>query len=120
MPTANRVLVESAVRALNDKAEAIGLARRFELEAGSSAKGIRHKLLERRPELVHPVASTSIGRTYAEALKYVNAMNHALLAVRADRESRRSQLGLPTPSGGTRQLPDGEQVRVYRREDILG
>lgn len=111
--TANRSLAESAVRALNDKCEALGLARRFELDPGSSAKGIRHKLLERRPELVHPVASTSIGRTYAEALKYLNAMNHALLSVVAERDSRRSALGSATPAGGTRTLhdPDAREVR---------
>ena len=89
MAGVTKTLVESAVVALNDKAELLGMDRRFEFAAGSRANGVQHALIETQPTLVHPISQTKIGRSFAEAHTYLVAMNHALLAAIADRDHRR-------------------------------
>lgn len=83
--------VERAVEALNDKAERLGWTRRFELRPGSSANGVWHALEENFPGVKDPITVTKIGRSYREALGYVETMNHALLAGVAEREMSRGR-----------------------------
>jgi hypothetical protein len=93
--------VESAVTALNDKAGELGMDRRFEFRPGNRATGVSHVLLECRDvegnTLPVWVGETKIGGPLADALRYVEAMNHALLSLLADRDFRRaSRHALPT------------------------
>lgn len=92
MAKVSGAMVLRAVAALNDKAEQLGMRRRFEFHRGSWVNGVFHTLVELQPELQHPVGQTSIGKTLPEALAYVTAMNHALLAVLVDRDFRRHRV----------------------------
>lgn len=89
MSSVTKASVEAAVASLNDKGEQLGLDRRFEFMPGSRVNGISHRLVEFQTTLEHPVNDTKIGRSLAESLAYVNAMNHGLLAVLGDRAHRR-------------------------------
>lgn len=91
-----KALVESAVRSLNDKAEQLGMDRRFEFSMGNFSMGRQHALIERQPTLAHPAAETKIGQTLSLALTYVTAMNHGLLAALADRDHKRLNVAQPT------------------------
>lgn len=89
-PVSSKKAVESSVRWLNGKLKEIGSQRWYEFLPGPTGSQQRHKLLEYVPEMVHPRSEEVIGRTYAEALKFVNAMNHALSGVIADRRAARN------------------------------
>lgn len=96
MSGVNKTLVDSAVRSLNDKAEQLGMDRRFEFVPGSRTMGRMHSLIEKQSTMVHPAAETKIGHTLSEALTYVTAMNHGLLAAMADRDHKRAHVAQPT------------------------
>lgn len=91
-PTVTKKVVESSVNWLNGKLKELGSERRYQFEMGHNGHGVRHKLLEYVPDLDHPRSQEVIGRTLAEALKYVNAMNHALSGVVADRRRARDHI----------------------------
>ena len=106
MSGVSRALVESAVHSLNDKAEQLGMSRRFEFHPGSKAMGRQHTLVETQPTLAHPVSQTKIGITLKDALEYVTAMNHGLLTALQDRSHKRSQ----TVTGSTFVDPDARSA----------
>lgn len=108
-----KATVESAVTALNDKAERMGMDRRFAFQPGSNVNGIQHVLEEHHPALSHPNV-TKIGKTLAEAHGYVLAMNHALLSAAQDRQLRRDAVryGAPLPVHD----PDARSVRRASEE----
>jgi hypothetical protein len=95
MDRVTKTLVETAVVSLNDKAEELGMARRFEFRPGSRSNGVAYSLAESQDQAW--VAETKIGRSLAEAYDYVLAMNHAFTSIISDRNHRRvSRHALPT------------------------
>lgn len=90
-----KAMIERAVMHLNDKAEELGLDRKFEFSPGSRSKGRRHRLVEtRRGGDGSPLSDTKIGRSLEEAHAYVTAMQHAFISILADRGPR-AVIGVP-------------------------
>jgi len=114
MTQTSKASVESAVRSLNDKAEEMGMDRRFEFMPGSRSNGVWHRLTEFQTSLAHPVSDTKIGRSLAEALAYVEAMNHGLLSVLGDRAHRRTQAmaNVAQPTYATMPHPPAEDANL--------
>lgn len=84
-----KVLVESVVASLNEKAERLGWARRYEFVAGSSAGGVKHVIQTRVPQLSHP---TDLQRfnTLSKTHQYLLAMGQVLNDAVAERERQRA------------------------------
>lgn len=89
-------VVESAVRALNDKAEALGWARRYAFQKGNAAMGQQHVLETTVPHLVHPAHREPIGNTLNKAHRYLAAMSQVLSDALAERERSRTGVLLGT------------------------
>lgn len=92
-------VVESAVRSLNDKAEALGWSRRYEFHKGNAATGVQHALVTRVPESVLAIHREPIGNTLNKAHRYVNAMAQVLNDALLERASARA--GVMTGRGTT-------------------
>jgi hypothetical protein len=113
--------VETAVERLNGAAKALGLDRKFRVWFGSAVNGVSHRLSETHPGLAHPT-ETPIGKTWSEALNYLNAMRHALESAKRDRDYRAedAKVGLAGP-GMVRafQRPAGfdPDARTVTRQD---
>lgn len=90
-----KAMIEKSVMRLNDRAEELGLNRRFEFSPGSRSKGRRHRLLEiRQGGDESPLSDTKIGRSLEEAHAYLEAMIHAFISILADRAPR-AIIGVP-------------------------
>lgn len=81
--------VRTTVASLNDKAERLGWARRYEVEFGSNPNGVKHVLQTRLPHLQHPTDARPFS-TLSQLHKYLLAMGDALNAAVAERERERA------------------------------
>jgi hypothetical protein len=112
--------VETAVERLNGAAKALGMDRSFRLWFGSAINGVPHSLSETHPRLAHPT-ETPIGKTWGEALAYLNAMRHALESAKRDRDYRADDAKAGAVSGisifekRAEPLADPGMVRAFQR-----
>lgn len=96
-----KVLVESVVHSLNDKAERLGWVRRYEFVPGSSANGVKHVIQTRLPHLQHPTDAHPFN-TLSKTHQYLVAMGGVLNDALAERERQRA-----TVRGGVLSVPGG-------------
>ena len=106
-----KVLVSSVIASLNEKAERLGWVRRYEVEFGSSANGVKHVVQTRLPHLQHPTDLHPFN-TLSKVHQYLLAMGQVLSDAVAERERQRA-----TVRGGAMSLtssfvdPDARSVR---------
>jgi hypothetical protein len=85
-----KVLVESVVHSLNDKAERLGWTRRYEVQFGSSANGVKHVLQTRVPHLSHAVDQHPFN-TLSKVHQYLQAMGQVLNDALLERSRQRAE-----------------------------
>lgn len=122
-------LVRTVVASINDKAERLGWVRRYEVEFGSNANGVKHVLQTRLPHLQHPTDRHEFA-TLSQVHKYLTAMggvlNDALLErgreraiVKGGAMSLAEAVARPDyPIKGSFADPDARSVR-REHEDFL-
>jgi len=69
--------VRSTVESLNDKAERLGWARRYDVQFGSNPNGVKHVLQTRTPERNHAVEERPFS-TLSKLHQYLLAMGQVL------------------------------------------
>lgn len=113
-----KVLVESIVHSLNEKAERLGWTRRYEFVAGSNANGVKHVIQTRLPHLQHPTDAHPFN-TLSKAHQYLVAMGQVLSDAVAERERQRATVRggiLALDPGRTTGIAFDPDARSVRRE----
>lgn len=82
-------LVESTLAHVNEQLRALGMVRRYEFVAGSSANGVKHVVQTRLPELDHPTDIHPFS-TLAKVYLHLSTVSGALKDVAAERHRARS------------------------------
>lgn len=80
--------VRTTVASLNDKAERLGWARRYEVEFGSNPNGIKHVLQTRVPQHNHPADPkpfSTLSKLHQYLVAMAQVLNDALLERQRDR-----------------------------------
>jgi hypothetical protein len=110
-------VVRSTIDSLNDKAERLGWARRYEAQFGSNRNGVKHVLLTRTPERNHPVEQhpfATLSRFHNYLLAMGQAMNDAVLE-RARQRTEAMTRGIALDPGRTAGIaifdPDARGLR---------
>lgn len=82
-------LVESTLNHVNEQLRLLGMVRRYEFVAGSSANGTKHVIQTRLPELEHPTDLHKFP-TLAKAYLHLSTVSGTLKDVAAERQRARS------------------------------
>lgn len=82
-------VVESTLRHVNDQLRALGMVRRYEFEAGSSANGVKHVIQTRLPDLDHPTDPLKFS-TLAKVYLHLTTVSGVLKDVAAERDRARA------------------------------
>lgn len=81
--------VESTLRHVNDQLRALGMVRRYEFVAGSSANGIKHRVQTLLPDLDHPT-DIQMFPTLAKVQLHLITVSGTLKDVLAERDRARA------------------------------
>lgn len=82
-------LVEATLNSVNEQLSGLGMVRRYEFVAGSSANGVKHVIQTRLPELEHPTDVEKFA-TLAKVYLHLTTVSGVLRAVKAERDRARS------------------------------
>lgn len=108
-----KVLVDSVVRSLNDKAERLLWARRYEFVPGSNANGVKHTIQTRLPNLEHPT-DLQMFSTLSKTYRYLLAMGQVLNDALSERDRQRRVAIDPGRTTGTVTFdPDARSARRF-------
>lgn len=83
-------VVRSTIDSLNDKAERLGWARRYEVRFGSNPNGVKHVLQTMTPERNHAVEEHPFG-TLSKLHQYLLAMGQVLNDAVLERARQRTE-----------------------------
>lgn len=83
--------VRTTVTSLNDKAERLGWARRYDVQFGSNPNGVKHVLQTILPHLQHPTDAHPFA-TLSKLHQYLLAMGQVLNDAVAERERQRATM----------------------------
>lgn len=115
--------VRTTVTSLNDKAERLGWARRYDVQFGSNPNGVKHVLQTILPHLQHPTDAHPFA-TLSKLHQHLLAMGQVLNDAVAERERQRATVRggiLALDPGATTGIafdPDSRSVR-REHEDFL-
>lgn len=82
-------VVDSTLRHVNDQLRALGMVRRYEFVAGSSANGVKHLVQTLLPELNHPTDVLTFP-TLAKVYLHLTTVSRVLKDVAAERDRARN------------------------------
>lgn len=108
-------LVRTAVASLNEKAERLGWARRYEVQFGSNPNGVKHVLQTQVPEFSHPTDQHPFA-TLSQVHKYLLAMGQVLNDALTERDRQRQTAVGRGIAAVTGELPDDMIREVMRRD----
>lgn len=81
--------VENVLRHVNDQLRALGMVRRYEFVAGSSANGVKHVIQTLLPERDHPTDQHTFP-TLAKVALHLRTVSGVLKDVAAERDRARN------------------------------